>query len=193
MARDASLAPSGRAANVSAEIGTKSSGRAARGSGTYPGRVAFAGATGEAGELMRQVLVRRRGTLALAGALAVGLVAAAAPAGAVEPGIRTPTLTVVCTQPHHGKYFTAVRFSQHGKWAAGGAVRVTVARAKHAAHRAVLHTQTGPHGWFHLTRMLAGDGTPTWAIGTRYTWTTSIHGDTWATARRGSVELTGSC
>ncbi|MDT4916865.1 MAG: hypothetical protein QOI15_820 [Pseudonocardiales bacterium] len=142
---------------------------------------------------MRQSLVRALGAVATAAALTGGLLVSATPAGAVEPGIRKPTLTVVCAQPHHGKYFAAVRFSQNGKWAADGNVRVTIARATHATHRAVLHTQTGPRGWFRLDRTLTGDDGPIWAAGTRYTWTTSISGDTWATARRGSVRLTGSC
>jgi hypothetical protein len=142
---------------------------------------------------MRVRLMRALGTLVTAGALVGGMITAAAPAGAVEPGIHKPSLTVVCGQPHHGNYFSAARFAQHGRWAAAGKVSVTITRINTAHPAAVLHTRTGAHGWFHLRRTLNGDEHPAWIAGARYTWTTSVYGKTWAVARRGSVTLTGSC
>jgi hypothetical protein len=102
-------------------------------------------------------------------------------------------LTVVCSAPHHGVQFTAVRYTQRGKWVAGGKVRVTITRGESQFPGAVLHTTTGPHGWFHLRRTLWSDGQPAWVLGASYSRTTSITGDTWAVARRGTVTLTGSC
>jgi hypothetical protein len=142
---------------------------------------------------MRQRFVRAGLALVTAGTLVGGAVTAAQSAAAVEPGIRKPELRVVCAQPHHGNHFTAVRFVQHGKWVAGGKVRATISRGLSTPPTAVLHTTTGPHGWFHLRRILVSDGEPAWVRGASYSWTTSISGDTWAFARRGNVTLTGSC
>lgn len=137
--------------------------------------------------------VRALGTVAVSAALTGTALATNAPATAAEPGIQRPTLTVVCAAPHHGIQFTAARFTQAGKWAAGGKVRVTIARAASDRPSEVLHARTGPHGWFHVRRTMYSDGPPAWVAGASYTWTTTISGDTWAVARRGSVTLTGSC
>lgn len=142
---------------------------------------------------MRQVFVRALGTLAAIVGLSGGVLAAATSAGAVEPGIRRPTLTVVCDQPHHGKYFTAVRYVQRGSWAAGGEVVVSITRGDSVLPRAVMKTTTGSDGSFHLHRTLNSKDLRPWVVGARYNWTTTIFGKTWATARRGTVTVTGSC
>jgi hypothetical protein len=97
-------------------------------------------------------------------------------------------LSVICDQPHHGTSFSAVRFRQHGRWAAGGSVIVELRSGQHT--KVELHTTTGPHGWFALRRTLHSGP---WIAGSSYTWTTIIQGKTWATARRGTVTLTGNC
>jgi hypothetical protein len=137
--------------------------------------------------------MRAMGAVATTGAVVGALVAAAPPAGAVEFGPQRPTLTVVCSAPHHGKYFSAARFAQHGRWAADGRVRISITRVKQAQPETVLHTRTGPHGWFHIRRTLSGDQHPPWVAGASYTWTTEVSGKSWAMARRGTVTLTGSC
>jgi hypothetical protein len=133
------------------------------------------------------------GALAATAAIAAVAVVTAPSAGAIEAGIRKPTLTVVCTQPHHGPYFSAARFRQRGHWAAGGSVIVTLASGSTARPRAVLHTTTDAGGDFRLRRTLVSKDAGPWIAGATYTWTTAIYGDTWATARRGTVTLTGSC
>jgi hypothetical protein len=132
---------------------------------------------------------RTVGVLAATAAVTASAVVVATPAGAAT-AISSPRLRVVCTQPHHGNYFSAVRFRQHGRWGAGAAVNVTLTTGKHVD--AKMHTTTGPHGWFRLDRTLHNTDTGPWIAGTTYTWTTSVIGDA-AIARRGTVTLTNSC
>jgi hypothetical protein len=142
---------------------------------------------------MRQRGIRALGAVATTCALLGSSATGAAPAGAVEFGPHQPSLTVVCSAPHHGNYFSAARFAQHGRWAANGKVRITITPVTRAAPETVLHTRTGPHGWFHIRRTLNGDQHPKWVAGASYTWTTEVSGRSWAMARRGTVTLTGSC
>lgn len=142
---------------------------------------------------MRVRSMRALCALAATGAVVGSMLTVATPAGAVESTIHRPRLTVVCAEPHHGNFYSTVRFAQHGRWAAAGKVRIDISRAERAQPAVVLHTRTGPHGWFHLRRTLSGDQDPVWIAGASYTWTTEVYGRTWAMARRGSVTLTGSC
>ena len=141
---------------------------------------------------MSKAFVRTVGALAATAAVTAATVVTAAPAGAVTRGISKPTLTVVCTQPHHGSYYSAVRFRQHGREFAGSVV-VTLAVSNRARTKAELHTKTGPYGWFRLRRMLHSSDTGPWVAGATYSWTTAIYQKTAAVARRGTVTLTGSC
>jgi hypothetical protein len=145
------------------------------------------------GKIMMKRSVRALAALASAIAVASGAMITAQPAGALEPGIRKPILRVVCSEPHHGPYFTAVRYKQRGLWAADGKVVVTLSRQDSDRARAVLHTHTVADGSFHLNRRLYSKDNGPWVRGATYTWTTAIYGDTWAVARRGNVTLTGSC
>lgn len=141
---------------------------------------------------MSTTFARTVGMLAATTAVTAGVVAtAAAPAGAATT-ISKPRLSVVCTQPHHGLSYAAVRFRQHGRWAAGAAVTATLTPALSEHVKAEMHTTTGPHGWFHLRRTLQSSTTGPWIAGTTYTWTTEIIGGA-AVARRGTVTLTNSC
>ena len=139
------------------------------------------------------------GSARIVGALAagVGLIGSAAvlaaPADAATPAIYRPTLRVVCTEPHHGNVFSAVRFRQHGAWAAGGSVEAAVAKGFSLRPKAVMHGKTLADGTFRLRRTLHSGDTGTWIAGATYTWTTEVSGKTWAVARRGTVTLTGSC
>jgi len=141
---------------------------------------------------MSKGFVHAVGALAVTAAVTATAVVTAAPAGAVTRGISKPTLTVVCTQPHHGDYYSAVRFRQHGREFAGSVV-VTLAVNNSPRTKAELHTKTGPYGWFRLRRVLHSSETGPWIAGTTYSWTTAIYQKTAATARRGTVTLTGSC
>ena len=140
---------------------------------------------------MSTMFARTVGVLAATAAVTASAVVVATPAGAAT-AISTPRLRVVCTQPHHGNYFSAVRFRQHGRWGAGAAVDVRLATAKTDHVVAEMHTKTGPHGWFHIRRTLHSINTGPWIAGTAYTWTTSVIGGA-AIARRGTVTLTNSC
>jgi hypothetical protein len=131
--------------------------------------------------------------LGAAAAVTTSALVTAAPAGAVERGIAKPTMRVVCGETHHGPYFTAIRFRQHGRWAAGGAVVVKVASGNSNHVRAEMHTRTRADGTFRLHRTLYSNDAGPWIRGATYTWTTAIYGKTWAVARRGTVTLTGSC
>ena len=142
---------------------------------------------------MRVGFMRALGAVTATGALAGGVLTTATPAGAVDFGPQRPTLTVVCKAPHHGKYYSAARYDQRGRWVADAKVRVTITRINRAQPETVLHTRTGPHGWFHIRRTLKGDDHPAWVAGAEYTWTTEAYGKSWAMARRGTVTLTGSC
>jgi hypothetical protein len=142
---------------------------------------------------MRQHSVRAFGALGTAGVITAATLVTPATAAAVDRGIRRPTLTVACGHVHHGNHYSAVRFAQRGRWVAGAHVKVTIARTDSAPARAVLRTETGPHGWFHLRQVLVADDGQSWVAGTSYSWTTEIYGKTWAMARRGSVKVTGSC
>lgn len=131
--------------------------------------------------------------IALAGAVTAGSIAAAAPAGAATHTIRRPTLTVVCSQPHHGKNYSAVRFRQHGR-AFAGSVVVTLANGSGDGHpKAEMHTRTGTFGFFRLHRTLHSVNTGPWVAGATYSWTTAVYAGTAATARRGTVTLTSNC
>ena len=138
-------------------------------------------------------LTRAVGALAATVGLIGSAIMVAAPANAATAGIRRPTLTVVCTEPHHGSVFTAVRFRQHGTWSAGGDVLASVGLGFSVRPKAVLHTKTLSDGSFRLRRTLHSGDTGPWVAGETYTWTTEISGKTWAVARRGTVTLTGSC
>ena len=142
---------------------------------------------------MSKRFVRVVGALATTAALTAGAVASAGPAGALTASIAKPTLTVVCAQPHHGSLYDAVRFRQHGRWAAGASVVVELSTGNSDHPKVEMHTTTGPHGWFHLRRTLHSSNTGPWVAGATYTWTTAIYKKTAATARRGTVTLTGSC
>jgi hypothetical protein len=132
--------------------------------------------------------------VALAATAAVtSAVATAGPAGAVEPGIQRPTLTVACGQPHHGLFYSAVHFRQHGRWGAGGSVVVTLSPMKSERPKATMHTKTRADGTFRLHRMLHSSNTGPWIAGASYTWTTAIYCNSSATARRGTVTLTNNC
>jgi hypothetical protein len=137
--------------------------------------------------------MRAVGALAAAVVVVAGTVAIAAPADATTRGIRKPTLTVVCAQPHHGDSYTAVRFRQHGRWTPRGAVVVTLTPATSVHTKSEMHTRTGASGWFRLRRTLHSINTGPWVAGHTYSWTTELSGRDWATARRGTVTLTGSC
>jgi hypothetical protein len=142
---------------------------------------------------MNKRLMRAIGAFGVGAGLIGGTLAAAAPAAAATAGIRNPALTVVCTAPHHGNVFTAVRFRQHGAWSANGAVLATVANGFGSRPKAAMHTKTLADGSFRLRRTLHAGDTGTWIAGATYTWTTEVYGKTWAVARRGTVTLTGSC
>jgi hypothetical protein len=142
---------------------------------------------------MNKRLMRAVSALGAGLGLIGSTVAVAGAADAAVAGIRNPTLTVVCTEPHHGNVFTAVRFRQHGAWATGGAVLATVANGLGARPKAAMHTKTLADGTFRLRRTLHSGDTGTWVAGATYTWTTEVAGKTWAVARRGTVKLTGSC
>jgi hypothetical protein len=132
------------------------------------------------------------GALAVTAAVTGAAVVTASPAGALSTGISKPTLTVVCAQPHHGDHYTAVRFRQHGHEFAGSVV-VTLAVGNSPHAKAELHGKTGPKGWFRIRRTLHSSTTGPWIAGATYSWTTAIYQKTAATARRGTVTLTGSC
>lgn len=140
---------------------------------------------------MSKSFARAVSALAVSAAVTAGAVATAAPASAATP-ISNPRLTVVCTQPHTGKFYSAVRFRQHGRWGSGAAVTVTLTPAKSEHVQAEMHKKTGPHGWFRFHRTLHSDTTGPWIVGTSYTWTTVIIGNA-AIARRGTVTLTNNC
>ncbi|HZC73180.1 MAG TPA: hypothetical protein VE442_20970 [Jatrophihabitans sp.] len=143
---------------------------------------------------MNQRALRRCIAFASAAAAAVTLLLASSPtAGAAEPGIRKPRMTVVCSQPHHNGRFAAVRYTQRGLWAAGAQVTVTITKLHSERPRARVVTTTGPAGWFHINRVLVRKHTSRWRAGTRYAWTTVLSTDSAATARRGTVLLRGSC
>jgi hypothetical protein len=124
----------------------------------------------------------------------IGIAAAAAPsASAATPGIRRPTLTVVCSSAHNGSQFAAVRYLQKGSWAAGEQVVVTITVGRSERVKATLTTTTGPAGGFSIDRTLLRKRTGLWTAGATYTWTTAIYGASSAAARRGSVVATGTC
>jgi hypothetical protein len=131
-------------------------------------------------------------TLLIPGLVAVA-VATAAPASAASPGIRKPTFSVVCSQPHHARMFTAASFRQRGLWAAGGHVTVTLSSGHARRAAATINATTDATGHFRINRILVARHTSPWRIGATYTWMTEISGDSWATARRGTVVLGGSC
>jgi hypothetical protein len=131
------------------------------------------------------------GAIVATAAVTAAAVVTAAPAGAVTTGISKPTLTVVCAEPHNGDRYTAVRFRQHGREFAGSIV-VTLAVANSARVKAEIHAKTRADGSFRLRRVLHSSTAP-WIAGATYSWTTSIYQKTAATARRGTVTLTGSC
>lgn len=137
--------------------------------------------------------VRALGALASAAAVAGAALVAAQPAGALDATIRKPTLTVICSEPHHGPHYTAARFTQSGQAAAGGKVKATISAPNSTYARAVMRTQTAADGSFHLRRTLYSQDAGPWVVGATYTWTTYVHGGSWGMARRGSVTLTGSC
>jgi hypothetical protein len=141
---------------------------------------------------MSKTLARVVGALAAATAVTVGAVTTATPAGAVTPTVRKPTLTVVCAQPHHGNFYSAVRFRQRGHGFAGSVV-VTLSTGNGGRTKAEMHTKTGTYGFFRLHRMLHSSNTGPWIAGATYAWTTAIYAKTAAMARRGTVTLTGSC
>lgn len=131
---------------------------------------------------------------ALAAAMTVGAVATAAPASAVTHTIRKPTLTVVCTEPHHGKFYSAVRFRQHGREFAGSVlVTLTNGSGGDGHAKAEMRTRTGTYGFFRVHRTLHSSNTGPWVAGLTYSWTTAVYTQSAATARRGTVTLTGSC
>jgi len=142
---------------------------------------------------MNKRLMRAVGALGTGLGLIGSTLVAAGSAEAATTGISRPTLTVVCTEPHHGDVFTAVRFRQHGAWAAGGSVVASLAKGFSLRPKAEMHTKTLADGSFRLRRVLHSGDTGTWIAGTTYTWTTIVSGKTWAVARRGTVTLTGSC
>jgi hypothetical protein len=140
---------------------------------------------------MSTIFARTAGALAATAAVTASAVVVATPAGA-STAISNPRFSVVCTQPHFGQYYTAVRFRQHGRWSAHAPVTVTLANAKSDHPKAEMHIRTGPHGWFWLRRTLHSSNTGPWVAGVTYTWTTEIIGDA-AVARRGTVTLTNRC
>jgi hypothetical protein len=142
---------------------------------------------------MSTSFVRLVGALGAAAVVTISAVAGAAPAGAVVPSIHTPTLTVVCSKPHHGTFYSAVRFRQHGRWAAGSSVIVTLAPGKGDHIKAEMHTKTRADGTFRLRRTLHSENTGPWVAGAIYSWTTAVYAKSAAMARRGTVTLTGSC
>ena len=145
------------------------------------------------GAEMNKRSLRAVGALVAGAGLIGSAVALASPATAATAGIRKPTLTVVCTAPHHGNIYSAVRFRQHGSWSASGAVHATLAKGPSARPKAEMRTKTLADGYFRLRRTLHSGDTGTWVAGATYTWTTEVSGRTWAVARRGTVTLTGSC
>lgn len=140
---------------------------------------------------MSKSFVRAVSALAAGAALTAGAVATAAPAGAAT-AISNPRLTVVCSQPHFGRLYSAVRFRQHGRWGSGDPVTVTLTEGSGEHVKVELHKRTGPHGWFRFDRTLYSSKTGPWIAGASYTWTTTIIGDA-AIARRGTVTLTTNC
>lgn len=129
----------------------------------------------------------------LTAALASGALASAAAADASTPGIRKPTLSVVCAQPHHAGVFVAAEFRQRGSWAAHGQVTVTISAAHARRPVATLEASTGTTGTFHIDKVLVRTHNSPWRAGATYMWTTEIDGNSWVTARSGTVVLGGSC
>lgn len=142
---------------------------------------------------MSTTFARTAGILAATAAVAVGTIAAAVPAEATGTIINAPRLSVVCTAPHHGLYYSEVRFRQGGHWAGGASVVVTLSYANAEHAKVEMHTKAGPHGWFKVRRTLHSDNTGPWVSGTTYTWTTALYKQTAATARRGTVKLVNGC
>jgi hypothetical protein len=138
---------------------------------------------------------RLRGAAAilLIPSLAAAAMAAAGPASASSPGIRKPTLSVVCGQPHHARSFTAVAFKQRGSWAANGHVTITVTRGDSLRTAATIETTTDAAGDFRVDKVLVRKHARPWRAGATYRWTTEIAGDSWLTARTGTVVLSGTC
>jgi len=131
-------------------------------------------------------------TLLVAG-VASTAVAAAGPAAAATPGIWRPNLTVVCSQPHHAGLFTAAKYHQRGLWAAGGSVTVTISTARTHRTLATIKAKTDATGRFSIDKVLVRSASSPWRTGVKYDWLTEISGDSWATARAGTVALSGSC
>lgn len=125
---------------------------------------------------------------------ALGVSAAVLPsAAAMTPGIRRPTLTVVCSSAHHGNQFAAVRYLQKGSWAAGESVVVTITTARSQRAKATLYAHTGPTGGFSIDRVILSKHGGFWTAGATYTWTTAVYGASSAAARRGTVVAAATC
>ena len=143
---------------------------------------------------MTQRILRGAAAFAATTATATALLlTSSATAGAAVPGIQTPTMSVVCTQPHQDGRFMAARYTQRGLWAAGEQVTITITRFGGTRILATVHGTTGTTGWFRISRVIGNSDTLMWRRGVRYMWTTEISTASSVTARRGTVELRGIC